>query len=200
MIYHDWQSASAPVWLQRANGRAWNEAHGLIKDVIVDGARVATKASWPLATPADGLPFIGNERSLSRVPSDTDETYRQRLADAWELWAYGGTNQGVIAAVETRFPGSSPSILTYWDDPAYFGVDPERWARWALFLTLDTWGKPAKWGSGVRWGDPSLKWGVSAPQGEVDELKAIIRTWGAGYALCVKVVVTTPDGVLEVIP
>ena len=197
-LYTDYQANAAPVWLQRPTGRAWNEAHGLVKDVVVDAARVATKAGWPLATPADGLPFIGSERSLPRVPSDTDDTYRATLNDAFDLWEYGGTEAGVIAALVRRWPACAPNILTYWDNPSYFGSIDSQWAQWRLRVTMSTWGDPATWGSGVIWGDPSLTWGIAAPVGEVAELRDIIRTWNAGYAACVQCIVTTPDGDIEI--
>lgn len=199
-LYTDWQADAAPVWLQRTNGRAWNEAHGLMKDVVADAARYATKAGWPLVTPADGLPFIGSERSLPRVPTDTDDTYRQTLLDAWDLWEFGGTKVGIQAAITRRFPTSNPYTLPYWENPAAFGVDDALWSRWILYVTMDAWSVPAKWGSGVQWGDPYLQWGVRAPLGELAELKAIIRTWAPGDAVLVKIIVTTPDGVLELAP
>lgn len=199
-LYTDWQADAAPVWLQRPSGRAWNETGGLLKDVVVDAARVATQAAFPLSAPADALSFLGRERSLPRVPADTDETHRETLRDAWELWPFGGTAPGVIAAVERRWPGAVPTILTYWQDPSYFGVDDSSWAQWALFLTLSTWGVAPVWGTAIKWGQPSLTWGISAPAGEVAELKDIIRTWGAGYAVCTKVVVTTPAGPIEIMP
>ena len=198
-LYTEYQPSAAPVWLQRPNGRAWNEAHGLVKDVFVDACRVATKAGWPLATPADGLPFVGQERSLPRVPSDTDETYRSTLVSAWDLWDFGGTEQGVLAAVGRRFPASSPSILTYWDNPSFFGVDDARWARFALFLTINTWSAAQVWGGGITWGAPSLTWGISAPQGEVAELLDIVSTWQDAAAVCTKIVVTTPSGDITIL-
>ena len=198
-LYTDWQADAAPVWLQRTNGRAWHEAHGLIKDVAVDACRVATKAGWPLATPADGLPFIGSERSLPRVPDDTDDTYRETLHSAWDLWEYGGTEQGIIAALVRRWPSCAPNILTYWDNPSYFGSDDAKWAQWRLAVTMSTWGAAQTWGSGPLWGEPNLTWGITAPVGEVEELLSIIATWNAGYAVCVAVVVTTPSGDITIL-
>lgn len=201
MLYADYQDRTAPPWATGRNFSSWWQAHGLLKDACADAARVATKASWPKATPEDALPFIGQDRSLPRVPSDTEATYRATLQDARNLWAYGGTEQGVLAAITRRFPGSSPTILEYWDNPSFFGIDDTRWARFALFLTLSTWGAPPNWGDpGVDWGDPNLVWGVSAPQGEVAELFETIRTWRPGHTVCTKVVVTTPDGDIELIP
>lgn len=200
MIYHDYQVSAAPPWLVGPNAVAWWQAHGLLKDVFVDAARIATKASWPLATPADGLPFIGSERSLPRVPSDTDDSFRATLHQAYDLWDYGSTEQGILAAIERRFPGSSPSILTYWDNPSFFGIDDTRWARWALFMTLDDWGAAATWGSGVIWGDPALTWGITAPVGEVAWLRDIIRLWNEGSAICTVAKITTPDGDIEIHP
>jgi len=197
-LYTDWQADAAPVWLQRANGRAWNEAHGLLKDVFVDACRVATKAGWPLATPADGLPFIGSERSLPQVPTDTEDTYRDTLHGAWDLWPYGGTEQGIIAALERRWPACAPDILPCWDNPSYFGSDDATWSQWRLRVTMSTWGAPQLWGSGGIWGDPDLTGGSTAPAGEVAELRNIIRTWNAGYAVCAHCIVETPDGDIEI--
>lgn len=199
MLYTQWQADAAPPWLQRPNGRAWNEAHGLVKDVVVDAARVATKANWPLATPADGLSYIGSERLYPRVPSDTDETYRETLHSAWDRAPYFGTEAGIIAALLRRWPACDPEIITYWDNPSEFGGDgDDKWAQWELVIEMSTWGAPATWGSGVIWGDPNLTWGITAPVGEVAELRDIIRTWNAGYAVCYRALVTTPDGVIAI--
>lgn len=198
-LYTEYEEQAAPQWATSGpNFRAWWQAHGLVKDVAIGAARVAAKASWPLETPFDGLPFIGSERSLPRVPSDTDDTYRATLHSAWDLWPFGGTEAGIVAALLRRWPSCAPSVLTYWDNPSYFGVDDTKWAQWQLALTMSTWGAPQNWGSGPSWGDPNLTWGISAPSGEVAELRDIIRTWNAGYAVCVHCVVTTPDGDIEI--
>ena len=137
---------------------------------------------------------------MPRVPSDTDATYRAALAGAWDTSEFFGTKVGIQNAILRRFPTSNPYAMPYWENPAAFGVDDTRWSRWILYVTMDAWDVPAKWGSGVRWGDPYLQWGVRAPLGELAELKSIIRTWSPGDAVLVTIVVTTPGGVLELAP
>lgn len=198
-LFHDWQVSAAPVWLQRANGIAWHQAHGVVKDIFVDAARAATKAGWPLATPADGLSFIARERSLARVPSDTDATHALRLCSAFDLWEYGGTSYGVETALNTRYPLAGAVVLTYWTNPTFFGVNNALWARYYITMSITTWGAPAVWGAaGLVWGAVGLTWGISAPLGEVAELRALLRTWAAGYAKCTGIRITTSVGDIEI--
>lgn len=199
-LYTDYEERAAPPWATGPNFAAWWQAHGLVKDIVAGAARVAAKAGWPLETPVDGLSFIGSERLLPRVLSDTDDTYRQRLSDAWDLWEFGGTKVGIQNAILRRFPSSNAYVTPYWEAPVAFGVDDARWSRWLLYVTMGAWDVPAKWGSGVRWGDPYVQWGIRAPLGELAELKEIIRIWSPGDAVLVKIVVTTPSGVLEIAP
>jgi len=201
VLYTEYEERSQPAWASSGPSFvAWWQALGLVKDVIVDAARYAAKAGWPLVAPVDALPFIGSERLMPRVPSDTDATYRTALHKAWDASEFFGSKVGIQNAIARRFPTSNPYAMPYWENPAAFGVDDTRWSRWILYVTMDAWSIPATWGSGVRWGDPILQWGVRAPIGEVAELKDTIRTWAPGDAVLVKIIVTTPDGVVELAP
>ena len=160
---------------------------------------IATKASWPLAVPPDGLRFIGNERSFPRVPSDTDDSYRD-----------AGRGLGCVAARRHRARnprGGDPSIPNklavdcyLLGQPVLFGgVDDTRWARWALFLTLLTWGEAPLWGSGVVWGQNDLNWGISAPVGGSRAERHHPRL-GRRLRGLHQVIVTTPSGDIEIAP
>jgi hypothetical protein len=45
--------------------------------------------------PPDALPLVGNERSMPRYPADTDATYRERLAEAWDTWLFAGNEDAI---------------------------------------------------------------------------------------------------------
>ena len=77
-LYTDWQADAAPVWLQRPSGRAWNETGGLLKDVVVDAARVATQAAFPLSAPLTRSRFLGaSARFRVFQPTRTRPTARR---------------------------------------------------------------------------------------------------------------------------
>jgi hypothetical protein len=88
----------SPPWLRRFVGRRFmGGAVGLTFDLLAEGSAQALKAPWlrEKSSPADALPPIGDERRMPRYPADTDDTYRARLADAWEAWDYAGAGTAI---------------------------------------------------------------------------------------------------------
>lgn len=81
-------------------------------DLIFEGASQALRVGHLRSgfQPNDALPLIGSERSIPRYPADTDTTYRNRLAEAWETWLHGG-NEVAILEQYTAFGLSAVLVI-----------------------------------------------------------------------------------------
>ena len=44
--------------------------------------------------PSDALSYLAAERGLERVPTETEDRWRFRLRDAWNIWKTSGTQAG----------------------------------------------------------------------------------------------------------
>lgn len=101
MSYAIYQPSVAPPWLQGPNGRKWLEAHGEVKDDLVQRVKAAVMARMPGQAPPDALPLLGDERQILRGLSEDDATYAERLRKAWESWRLTGTPLGLLRALDT---------------------------------------------------------------------------------------------------
>ncbi len=222
--YREWLVQVAPSWLQGPWGARWLEALGLALDQVADAADAAAKVALPAKAPADALPWHGEERSIARAPADTEAAYRARLDDAWNLWEFGGTEQGLIAALQPFLPDATITILANRDWPDTWGVGlwggDGAWGDGA-------WGDAGEWGGGV-WGwdppdhvsgywsrfwvllegatwtvdvwgggsawDDAGTWGSSATPAEVATLRALVRKWKSADEICAGFVVALGGG------
>lgn len=94
MHFRNYVSHIVPPWLRRYWGeRLVGGAIGLYADLLMEGGAQATKAPWLRSntSPDDALPRIGDERNVPKVDGETPDEYRERLANAWELWGEAGT-------------------------------------------------------------------------------------------------------------
>jgi hypothetical protein len=132
-------------------GQAWAYALGAAKDTTVERARQAVLAGAVTRAPVDALPYLGEDAGgLERYPIDDDDTYRARIASAWELWPWAGTRHALEVVFGLLNPEGSTRIATARE----LGRAP--WAQWWAFVSqpspigLRYWGA-GTWGSGV-WG------------------------------------------------
>jgi Phage tail protein (Tail_P2_I) len=198
--YERWQSEDlAPPWLQRRFGAAWMRVHGRAKDLLVDATRQAIKARFVGLCPADALEYIGRDRLLERYPVDTDDSYRARLAAAWEAWLFGGTERGVRAALEAAGFGSVTIYTT--QSPGYPpDADAANWSRFWVelappFPPYVAWEAvlfgAAPTGSGQLFG-AGWTWGSTATVADVSFVRSIIRKWKPAHAVCAQILVKLP--------
>jgi len=106
LTYRDFAYAISPPWLRRFYGErfvgvVWGLMADLTAEALSQAARVANLRSG--FQPPDALGPIGSERSMPRYRSDTDATYRERLAEAWDTWMFGGNESSIIGQEETAF-------------------------------------------------------------------------------------------------
>lgn len=149
--WHDWlQTFVPPTFRVGYLGRYVAVAHGFVMDVISQATSEAL-FSRNLRTgnfehgPDDALVPIGNERLLPRYPNETNDGYRARLADAWNLWGNAGDETGIVdqlaaagypnAFVETPITASITSLSgTYLEE----GIStwPDSSGYWSQFRVL----------------------------------------------------------------
>lgn len=200
--YEAWQPGDVPSWLQGPRGLAWFAAHGRAKDLMVQAARVAVKTGFVHDCPADALPHHGAARLLPRYPGDTDDTYRARLAAAWDLWEWAGTRHGLLLMLEAMgFPHAAIYNVRDATPPGEVSWPPDgdtaNWSRFWVFLdaTVDNpfgWVKRT-WGSGWRYGDGST-WGSTATRDQINLLRATIRLFKPAHAVCAGIYVDFAGG------
>lgn len=158
MSYKQWQTQSAPGFLQGANGKALVGGLGQAKDDQVTLLKQAVKARFPDYAPTDALPAIGGERQIDRGPTETDDSYRGRLKAAWDAWQFGGSAYGILrqlwAAGMTTAQLVQMNGVVFWLDtdgltlktatlsttPYVFGFDAPLtfWSKFAIVFPVGT--------------------------------------------------------------
>jgi hypothetical protein len=103
---------------------------GYFKDWYVEVNIVGVRSRFLGVCPADALAYHGDERSLDRYVGDTDDIYRTRLVDAWQLWTFAGTAYGIIKQLN-----SAGFNHIYIEEGATFGPDHSQW--WKFWVIID---------------------------------------------------------------
>jgi len=95
--YRDWRSLKlVPSWLQNPWGLKYNRTYGTFSDLVVNAGEQAVGVRFLSDCPADALFPAGNDRDFDRYPADTDDSYRRRLVDTWNVWPFAGTHDGLL--------------------------------------------------------------------------------------------------------
>lgn len=95
MGYKEWQSLTAPSWLQGPNGVQFEQQFGSAKDDVFDRARLGVLARFPgqigretdqgpSVAPTDALDYTAADRQRPRAPGETDVALSARLLTAWD--------------------------------------------------------------------------------------------------------------------
>jgi len=186
--WRDYVDRLMPPWLSAHYGiRFAQGAIGLMGDIIAEGARQAVKAHLLLAdtSPADALPYIGEERGMPRYEADTDATYRDRLHDAWNAWGHGGNNTAVLGQL-AAYGVTGATIETVLHDayPFEAPLDTAQWSRFAVLMPGSGNGF-ARWtyGSGVLYGT-GWTYGSTMTVAQLLGLFALIDKWKSGHETC----------------
>lgn len=209
MPYLDWQSRPDVrlPWQDNDDGRRWNEALGLVKDLVVDRAEQAVRCRWVSKAPESALARIGQMRRFPRAPNETVAEYRARLRLAWYLAQWQGTATGVIAALnalglsnvsirEAISPtwGRNESALSddakkrhFWviiDQPHPFGTD------FSFRYDDGTTYGAAPTGSGKLWG-------VSGDARLVEIVRALVKQMRPSHAYCADIIVILSGTIVD---
>lgn len=195
MPYRVRQIQTAPTALQKAYGRAWLRASGLVKDFYLERAKQAVKLRFPSYATPDALGAIGDERLIDRavgpqlsVP-ETDGEYSARLRNAWGIWYWGGTAFGMLTALAAQgYTGAvliqqngvrwslSGGALVIVNGPAFNFPAPNLWSTFLVLLPT----VPSSWTDIVNPPTPTS----SPDANEIARLIRIINLWRPGHMTC----------------
>lgn len=176
--YWFYQSQTAPTPLAGTQGEAWWQVWGHTKDAWREGTREATKASLPLLAAPDALAAYAAERGTERYDTETEATYRVRLAETFDRYTYLGTPTGVTTAVEATTGIYSVLYREAWQ----WDAGSPQWARFWL-VCATSYLPPANWGDpGLAFGDEGLLFGVTASRDAIDFLRRQVARWKAAHA------------------
>jgi hypothetical protein len=104
-------SEKVPWFLQDPNGGAFLEALGLTLDNGVQTLVTGLRQFNPLLAFVDNLPYIGNNRSIRRYPTEPVQSYRVRLQRWRQIRHFVGTHYGQMISLQPYFlPGALPRI------------------------------------------------------------------------------------------
>ena len=99
----------AVPWLLRSVSHRliWNVA--LVLDASKEKAKQGTLARFPGVGTPDALPAIGRDRLIERGPTESDTSYSERLASAFDTWRTAGNAHTLLRGLLAYFsPGALP--------------------------------------------------------------------------------------------
>lgn len=149
MSYRDWQSKSAPSWLQGPNGEAWERELGGAKDDVLNRARLGVLARFPgkitretdappAYAPTDALDHSGADRQTPRAPAEGDPAYAERQLAAWDDLALLGGPYGLLHNLAVMGYASANLI----QDNGRFWTLPAGVLTAGTLMTMITRGRP----------------------------------------------------------
>lgn len=201
MSYRAWRCSLVPTTHQRPTGQAFQGALGDVEDSLIDRAKQAVKARFPLQAPPDALTAIGVERQMPQGPGESAAAYAARLVDAWTSWQWAGTPYGMLRAFyatgytnvvlaqvrggkQYTLDASGALVISSggtWT-PTYVG-DPF-WSRFDVIFPAPL---PVSWQTG---GVPA------ATSNEANFIRSIVTAWKPGHATANRIIIVTAGRVL----
>lgn len=175
--FEEYQRALMPAGMAGPYGLAWATARGATKDALALEAKEAVKARLVDIAPPDALPRLGADRGIARAPGEGFDSWRARIAGAWESWSWLGTRYGIGYAVGLLGLGT-PALWSWHDLP--WDADASRWARvLVVFRGLPAWDAGAVWDGDDTWDstrspDPAE---TADPATARPQLRQILRQW-----------------------
>lgn len=207
--YTEWLArAVAPGFYQKKWGLKYMQTAGFALDLMSNAARAAAKIRYPSTCPDDALGYVGEARNIPRYRRESAASYREVVANAWEVWEKAGTKRAISDAV-VRLGYTAPLILG-WHEASLLAPGPpapyENW--WTAFWVVIT---PNPYGT-RSWGDAGLTWGgtVSSPIGNPDavatwgstanaldvaEIRSAVRKWKPSHEICAHIILRANTGV-----
>lgn len=177
------QPNQLPYWLGDEQGSAFQQTFGKTKDDALDLLEQATNARYPYAGRPDALPYAGKDRLIMRAPPETHAQYAARLTAAPDTWVWGGTETAIVGIFEPY--GYTAATCTW--IPNYDVIlegDPTWFSRGLVITAAGYWAVDDLWDAVVdNWdSDPGATWDSTATIGDLDYIRASIRTMKTDYA------------------
>jgi len=139
-------------------------------DLLADGISYGVRARYLSDAPADALGLAGLDRQLERGFAESDESWRARLEQAWEVWPWAGTVHPDGLLGQLRAFGYDSAT-----DPPYFVESQDtvpgiREAHWSQFWVVVPAG--------------AHPYTSSIPAGHADAVRRILRAWRPANVVC----------------
>lgn len=142
----------------------------------------AIRAPWVSDNPPpDAVSLVGKEVMIPRYATDTNETYRERVQNAWVDWERGGTSLAIISQLEKAgFPGAQ---IFRW-------VTDDNWSEFVVFFPEGTHTVTSNGPTvgSFTVGDGTIIGPVGITPTQLATLKGIIKQWKSGRWKCLWVV------------
>lgn len=189
------QVINKPWWIGDPDAEAWQGVMGAMLDDQLDRLEQARAVRYPTvptggtyACPTDALYYLAAERGLERVPGESEDAWRERLRDAWNIWRESGSADGHThefgwsnlhnAVVMQRERLSTPPSV----GSAYVRAFASQvWAQFDILIQQPHPWVERTWGSGT-WG--SGTWGSSMTEVEADYFRRQLRDHSSGHSTC----------------
>lgn len=184
----DYAKSYAPPWLLDEWGEKFLGVIGAAKDGKAALAREATKARFADLAPADALMRIGADRVVLQAPGESDDDFRVRLRQAFEIHAANGTEQGIK---DLLAPSGSVNVVLTEDQDVAGALG--HWARFLIdVFPPHNFVAPVTFGNTHTLGDANgIRLGFGDPVG-VDYTKVVTRRWRPAHTRCLGVRINWP--------
>jgi hypothetical protein len=197
--FREWYvSTLLPTWLLGPMGQGFGLALAQVKDLVKDAAKEAVKARFPLLGPADALPSIAADRNLERG-AQTENAFRIYLTQAFDLWAKGGTKEGIEEAVDLLGYATATVYDAHTIDLGPGPTTDSAWARFIVVLADHPWTSDGTWDDPGTWDDGGT-WDSDAPKDAVDAILRQVKRWKGAHSQCLFVVVPFGDAEIWDLP
>lgn len=181
----------SPRWLQGTLSGAWvGVVHGITADAIGDAVGYALRLAWVRedSVTVDALPLLGENFNLPAYPVETPAQHKERMAGAWDLWAYAGDESPIEDQLATLgFTGATVYTPDEWERPP-LGY----WSQFWLWLPAGSHpvtGPGVEYGGGANYGDPGLIYGPAGiTQAELQTLLRVLRRWKPADWICREII------------
>lgn len=186
MGFFETQPQQLPIWLSgadstgHAEGVAFEQSFGRIKDGETLLLKDAVKLRWPQTGPDDALEFMARDRILLKAPLESADDFRIRIATAPDLWLWGGTKTGI----SDRFAPYGYDATTchvYNNNDIVWDGNTAWYTR--VFLLLDNvyWNVDGLWSDPGNYDDGAL-WDSDMTVPDADYMRKSIRAWKSEWA------------------
>ena len=192
--YEEYLVELAPPWLRGRWGEAWHRAVGAPLDRVADSAIAAVKTRFLRHAPDDALPYAGDDRQIERAPSESSDSYRARLLQAFATWRLAGTNKAIVEAL--RVVGYA-HVRIFENKEWNASGDPDAWwLFWVQIIAPPSFGPPWKLGSGIKLGAKLLGVAPTVSADTLHFIRRVIRKWKAAHTICAAIILSDGNGKL----
>jgi hypothetical protein len=178
-------------WLAEGWAARFRLFLGLHFDLLTEMVGLALKAGHlrNAESPPDALGLFAAERQLERAPGESEAAFRERLANAWEIWGDAG-QKGDGGSTELSFAQRAlenftiPGVVSVYYEPqtGWSGPAPDYWSYCWIVVR----------GAGAAWTFPTcgglyvcgttlITCGSSATYDEVQLVRTMVRRLKAGH-------------------